>query len=200
MELAPGSEVWGEEEGGGPEGPGGLWVVDPIDGTSNFTFGSPLWGISVALVQGDQITVGGVALPDLDSWVLAKRDEGAVWNGRVLDPIPAGPVQPYELVSHAESVNERLGGTIPGKMRSTGAFVIDGCWVAAQRYRGLVGQGERLHDIAACVLICQELGADVRFVDGSAIDLDRHKAGEKLPKPWLIFPRETNYFGPNPRG
>src|SRR5579884_1150182 len=56
--LVPESTVWGEEYGFEEEGSGGLWVVDPVDGTSNFSYGSPLWGVSAALVKGDQILFG----------------------------------------------------------------------------------------------------------------------------------------------
>jgi myo-inositol-1(or 4)-monophosphatase len=53
----------GEEEGaaGGTDGP--IWVLDPIDGTANFTHGIPLVGVSLAIVEGDQPTLGVIDLP-----------------------------------------------------------------------------------------------------------------------------------------
>src|SRR5690349_16781182 len=64
--LVPGTCVYGEEFGNDGVGPNGMWAVDPVDGTSNFVYGSPLWGVSVALVQNDSIIAGAVLLPDLD--------------------------------------------------------------------------------------------------------------------------------------
>ncbi len=71
--LAQKSTIWGEEEGYEPEGPGGLWLVDPIDGTSNYRFGQPLWGISVGLYRNGGVPeIGGIALPDLGETYLAE--------------------------------------------------------------------------------------------------------------------------------
>ena len=58
--FIPGSTVWGEEFGHDGDSPDGLWLVDPIDGTSNFSFGSPLWGVSVALLKDGVIQLGAI--------------------------------------------------------------------------------------------------------------------------------------------
>jgi len=58
--LVPGSKVWGEEFGHSAEGEGGLWLVDPVDGTTNYAYGSPLWGVSVALLRGSSLKLGAV--------------------------------------------------------------------------------------------------------------------------------------------
>src|SRR5476651_1395210 len=60
------STVWGEEFGFEEEGPGGWWLVDPVDGTTNYAFGGPYWGVSIGLVIKDRLQLGVIVLPDLD--------------------------------------------------------------------------------------------------------------------------------------
>lgn len=193
-QLVPGSNVWGEEFGIEPEGENGLWLVDPVDGTTNFAFGGPLWGVSVALVKGDRLLLAAIALPDLGELHLAQENGGAFLNGVPLPKIPEGPIQPYEIVSYDERiVIEANGNRLPGKMRCSGAFVIDGTFTTTQRFRGLIGLNERLYDVAACVLMAQELGGDVRYADGSPFDIEELKAGSGISKPWLIFPANSGF-------
>jgi myo-inositol-1(or 4)-monophosphatase len=193
--FAPGTTVWGEEFGFEPAGPEGLWVVDPVDGTSNFSYGSPLWGVSVALVQGGQIVLGCVALPDLEEIYIAETGLGAFMNGVRMAPIPPGPVKDEELVSYGDWLL-RACPTLkpPGKMRMSGAFVIDGVFTAMQRMRGLIGRRERLYDIAACVLIGQECWADVRYADGTPFEIQAICRPEQIDKPWIMFPRDSGFF------
>jgi myo-inositol-1(or 4)-monophosphatase len=192
--LASGSTVWGEEFGFEPEGEGGLWLVDPVDGTSNFAFGSPLWGITVALAKGDDIIAGAVYLPDIGEMYLASRGGGVTCDGQPLPPIPAGEIKPWELVSYCESVQRRADGqTLPGRMRCSGAFVIDGTFTLRQRYRGLIGVREKLYDIAACVLMGQELGADVRYADGRPFLIEPLKCDKTIADPWVMFPSGSGF-------
>ena len=185
--------VWGEELGLEEPGRNGLWVVDPIDGTSNFSFGSPLWGITVALVQGPQIVLGGIVLPDLHEIYLCAKGSGVTQNGAALAPLPRGPVQPFELVSCCDSNARALGRKVPGKLRCNGAFVIDGAFVMCQRLRGMICGGERLYDAASCILFGQELGADIRYADGRPFDVEKLVNGEKIADRWIIFPADSGF-------
>lgn len=193
--LVPDSKVWGEEYGHSDEGECGLWLVDPVDGTTNYSFGSPLWGVSIAFMRGKDLELGAVALPDLSEIYLSAKGEGVVCNGDPLAPIPPGPIRDEELISYSDRLRVRHGN-LPGKMRHAGAFVIDGCFVAKQRYRGLIGVREKLYDIAACVLFGLELGAEIRYADGSALDLEELKKETKIAKPWIMFPRDTGFSLP----
>jgi fructose-1,6-bisphosphatase/inositol monophosphatase family enzyme len=196
-DMVPGSLVWGEEEGhDGANGFGeaGLWIVDPIDGTSNYAYGSPLWGVTAALVQGDAIVVGAMALPDLGESYSAALGQGATLNGSPLAPIPPGPIVRHELVGFCDDVLHAAHGTpIPGKMRCTGSFVVEGAFVATQRFRGLVGVGEKLYDVGTSVLIAQELGADVRYADGEPFGIGELARGGPIRKPWIIFPAGSGF-------
>jgi len=184
IQLVPDSNVSGEEFGFENEGENGVWLVDPIDGTSNFSFGSPLWGNSIALYVGGEFRLAAIDLPDLGETYVAQLGHGSFVNEKPLPPIIEGPILSHELVSIGERALGYLGrAAVPGNLRYSGAFVIDGAWVASQRYRGLVGGGEHLYDAAASLLICQELGAVA-----SLTDLPKYLTTEPLPT-WTLFPR-----------
>lgn len=191
-QIVPETNVWGEELGYEEEGPGGVWLVDPIDGTSNFRFGSPLWGISVALMKDGVFTLAAILLPDLNELYSAELGAGATINGVELAPIPPGPVRPEQLISIADTAKSSVV-TFPGKQRIAGAAVVDGAFVANQRYRGWIGGGERLYDVAAAMLICQELGAEVRLANGQPFRNLDYLNDRPLMPPWLIFPPDSGY-------
>lgn len=188
---------WGEEFGHDGTDATSRWLVDPVDGTSNFSYGSPLWGISVGLVEDGELTVGGIVLPDLNETYLGERGGGATMNGAPLPLIPPGPVKPQELLSYGEPLLVDYGpAAFPGKMRLSGAFVIDGCFVLSQRFRGLIGRRERLYDVAAVVVMARELGADVRYADGTPFN-DRELAqGGPIHGAWTVLPKDSGFHLP----
>ncbi len=190
--LIPDVGFWGEEEGlaGGEDG--SMWLVDPIDGTTNFAYGSPMWGISIGFMREGEIVLGGVCLPDLGETFLAAKGRGVSLNGKPLPPIPPGKIVRADPVSYCESI-ARMGLPIPGRMRCAGAFVIDGAFVAAQRLRGMVGIREHLYDVAPCVLFCRELGGEVRYADGTPFLESELGTPKPISKPWLLFPRDGGF-------
>ncbi len=193
--LKSGSTVWGEEFGYEEEGAGGWWLVDPIDGTTNFAFGGPYWGVSIALAVEDRLKLASIYLPALDEMYLAELGQGSYLNGAPLTAIKPGPVKDEEIVSYCERLIRRYPNTsIPGRMRCSGAFVVDGTFTATQRFRGLIGMGEKLYDVAASILINQELGADVRYASGDAFLIADIKKDTKIDAPWLIFPKNSGFF------
>ncbi|QUX94005.1 inositol monophosphatase [Marinomonas sp. CT5] len=82
--LFPSDAFLGEETGGiqgcNPE-LDGVWVIDPIDGTTNYVQGMDYWCVSVAYVKGNDIQMGFVYAPDRDEFFLAKKGQGAYLNG-----------------------------------------------------------------------------------------------------------------------
>lgn len=197
MKLVPGTTVWGEEGIYEEPGPNGLWLVDPIDGTSNYTFGSPLWGVSVALYQNKKIVLSEIALPDLDESFSATLGGGAFLNQIPLPSIPSGPILSHELVAYTENTPLAYPEVqFPGKMRLVGAFVIDGTFVAKQRFRGLIGKGVRLYDIAACIGIARELNAYVRYACGDVFE-ESAVLNQRIERSFIIFPKESGFILPS---
>ncbi|HTQ10938.1 MAG TPA: inositol monophosphatase family protein [Fimbriimonadaceae bacterium] len=196
--LVPGAGVYGEEMGCSAETEEGLWCIDPIDGTSNYAFGLPIWGVSVGLVKGEECLVGIVYLPVLDELFTGAAGLGAFLNGERLPPIPSGEISAEELVSCPDRILRMYPSEdIPGKIRHSGAFVADAVYTVCQRVRGLVGVREKLYDIAACLCIAKEVGADIRYADGSPLELAPLKQPwTRLERAWIIFPPNSGFHLP----
>lgn len=174
-----------------PEEPNtnGQWVCDPIDGTSNFAFGGPLWGISIGLMVEGTCVLGGIHLADLGETYTAEVGCGVLLNGERLPPIPPGPIEPHQLMCFCDDVLRLVPRqSIPGKMRCPGAMVIAGAFFATQRYRGCIGLREKLYDMAPCVLFARELGGFAGYMDGSDLDLSVLQTGASISRPWLLVP------------
>jgi myo-inositol-1(or 4)-monophosphatase len=193
--LLPDAGILGEELGAEPEGSAGLWCLDPIDGTSNYSFGSPIWGVSVGFVKGEEALAGILFLPDLGEIYLGGQGYGATFNGEKMTPLPAGPIRNEELVSYPDRVLRRLVDfRLPGKMRHSGAFIVDAAFTCVGRYRGLIGMREKLHDIAASLAIAKELDAEIRMLSGEPLELEPLKNAEsKIENAWMIFPKNSGF-------
>lgn len=187
--LIPGA-FWGEEGARSEPNEHGLWVVDPIDGTSNYAFGLPVWGVSAGLVQGESVRLGGVFLPELGRLYAVDAEGRATLNGKPMPPIPAGKVEPYELVGVGDTARRAAPRfPFPGKARQLGSFVVEACFVAEQSLRAMVGMREKLYDIAPSVGILRALGAEVRYLDGSPFSLAELVDGRPIDRPWIMAPR-----------
>ena len=163
--LLPGAAVWGEEEGFAEPGPEGLWLIDPIDGTSNYSFGVPLWGITVGLYSDGACRLGAISMPEFDMLFAAAAGEGATLNGKALPPIQCGPIQRHELVGHADDEPGAFAN-FPGKPRHLGAFVAEAMYVASGKFRAMTSTKCKLYDAAGSLVVLRELGAEVRHADG----------------------------------
>ncbi len=186
-EALPGSTVWGEEEGFEEPGPNGLWLVDPIDGTTNFAFGQPLWGITIALWREGALQVGAVCLPDLDRWFLAERGRGATCNGLPLAPVSPNPIRQEELIGLADDSPGPFRG-LGGKSRHVGAFVVEAMFVALGYYRAMTATRCKLYDAAGSLVILRELGARVVTATGEGFDDGRY-VRPVLCEPFAVVPQ-----------
>ncbi len=193
-QLQPGSAVWGEEFGFAEDGPGGVWLVDPVDGTTNFSLGSPLWGVSIAFYHAGEVLAGAVALPDLGETYSCIAGGGVDLDGRTLLPLASGPIDSGSPVSVSDSPMKRHPRQPwPGKLRCGGAVCVDGCFVASGRLRGLVGMREKLYDIAAVALFVTELGGIVRYADGRPLRFEDIADDSPIADAWLLFPAESGF-------
>jgi len=160
------------EEGSHSEGRSGRrWVVDPLDGTTNFLYGFPAWAVSVALEDSDGGAVGVVCDPVRGETFAAARGLGSRCNGEsieVNDPERLGSALiatgfGYDAERRKEQA-ERLVAVIPHvrDVRRAGAAALDLCWVAAGRIDGYYERGLQPWDWAAGRLIAAEAGAALR--------------------------------------
>lgn len=166
----PDDAILGEE--GGRTGDGELeWVVDPLDGTTNFLYGIPAWCVSVAVRDADGWLAGIVFDPIRDEVFAAERDGAATMNGTPLvrtdDPELAASLIGTGF-SYDAATRERQAAVVATLLprardvRRVGAAALDLAWTAAGRLDGYYERGVKVWDIAAGSLICERAGLDVR--------------------------------------
>ena len=165
------------EEGSGRDGTTGVrWIIDPIDGTVNFVYGHPGFGVSVAAEADGQVVAGAVIDPMLNDTFTAHQGGGARLNGRPLQVRPnADPALALVATgfSYAHERRRRqaevLGELLPliGDIRRVGGAAIDLCSVACGRVDAFFEVGLNQWDYAAGALIAEEAGAVVQDLHGS---------------------------------
>lgn len=174
----PQDGIVGEEGLDVPNTSGLTWIIDPIDGTTNFVFGLPVWGCSVAVTQGNTILAGAVHLPVLRETYSAASGRGASINGTELISSQSTSLQTALVATGFAYNSQRRSqqGALVAKLlpqvrdiRRSGSAAYDLCCVAAGRVDAYYEHGLSIWDIAAGVLIAREAGATVEFTPESAI-------------------------------
>ena len=158
------------------------WLVDPLDGTTNFAHGYPVFCVSIALVrQDDQLEVGVLYDPTRDELFAAERGRGATLNGKPLHVSKTARLAESILgtgfPSHKRHKNPNIHFYQQITLRShgvrrAGSAALDLANVAAGRYDGFWEFNLNPWDTAAGVLIVQEAGGTVTRFDGTPFRLD----------------------------
>lgn len=233
--LRPGDAVLGEEYGGAPDaaaapsasvpeeaathgdpipagapgagdGPRLTWVLDPIDGTVNYLYGLPAWGVSVACVVGHpQVpgawapVAGAVSAPVWGELFHAGTGQGAVVEGPRGGPSelavsePSDPAQTLVATGFAYAAERRaVQGRVAAELlprvrdlRRMGSAAIDLCCVAAGRADAYYESGTKVWDHAAGLLVVTEAGGRVTGLDGSPPGAPMVVAGGPAMTRWL---------------
>jgi myo-inositol-1(or 4)-monophosphatase len=176
-ERFPDHQILAEEMGGATVAPAGpCWVFDPIDGTTNFAHGLPIFCASLALEIDGVAEVGAVYDPNRKELFTAERGGGAFLNGRPLRVSSATRLVDAMLVTGFpydvhRRVDEIVGlfGAFVGQARAVrrlGSAAIDLCYVAAGRMDGFWEADLKPWDIAAGALLVAEAGGRVTNTAG----------------------------------
>jgi myo-inositol-1(or 4)-monophosphatase len=175
-ELRPGEPVLGEEGGGDPQGGRPTWVVDPIDGTVNFVYGLPAYGVSVA-AQVDGVSLAGAVANVVDGALYsAAAGRGAhVRRNGATEPLRCSQVDELSMAlvgtgfSYAPRLRERQAAVLATLLprvrdiRRIGSAALDLCLVAAGHLDAFYEDSLKVWDWAAGALIAAEAGAQVRL-------------------------------------
>jgi myo-inositol-1(or 4)-monophosphatase len=171
----PEHSLLGEEGGGSSEPAEFRWIVDPLDGTTNFVHHVPHYAVSLGLEYQKRIIVGIVFNPSMDECYMAAEGRGATLNGRPIHtsevtnlgdalagagfPASVQPDSP-ELLTFNDAVFRCQG------VRRTGSAALNLCSVAAGRFDVLWGFSTKIWDVAAGTLLIKEAGGVVTSPEG----------------------------------
>jgi myo-inositol-1(or 4)-monophosphatase len=176
-ERFPDHQILAEEMGGARQIPAGpCWVFDPIDGTTNFAHGLPIFCASLALEIDGVAEVAAIYDPNRKELFTAERGGGAFLNGRRIHVSSAERLVdamlvtgfPYDVHTRVEEI-VGLFGAFVGRARAVrrlGSAAIDLCYVAAGRLDGFWETDLKPWDIAGGALIVAEAGGLVTNTDG----------------------------------
>jgi len=158
------------------------WYIDPIDGTTNYAHGFPVWAVTLAYERDGYVEAGVTYAPILNEIYWARRGGGAWRNGRRIR------VSGCRRLEHAllctgfsyqpalRKVNLRYFARFLMKARAirrVGAASLDLCWTAAGAFDGFWEMRLGPWDMAAGILILEEAGAKVSDLDGAPLDFKR---------------------------
>ncbi len=179
---------------------GNCWVLDPLDGTSNFSHGIPVYSVSLALMQQGEVVAGMVYDPNREECFHALKGAGAFLNQQPLNRRDDEPCQLKHAMSMIDTkrLPTKLAVAIATEnpyhsQRSFGSVAIDWCWLAAGRIQTYLHGKQRLWDFAAGALVAQEAGClTVTMQDapilGAPLDLTAHSAVGACPSLATIWP------------
>ncbi len=172
----PDDAILGEEGADKPGTSGLRWIIDPIDGTTNYLYGLPGYTVSIAVSDGDHMVAGAVYDPGNDLMFAASRDEGATLNGSRISCTAKADLATALIATGFGYGAERRSGqarvlshVLPQirDIRRSGSAALDLCLVASGLVDGYYERGLNLWDLAAGWLIANEAGAVVGDLAGS---------------------------------
>lgn len=145
-----------------------VWVVDPIDGTTNFSKGLHVWGVLIARMRDGWPELGVLYFPLLKELYTAQRDAGAFLNGHPIHADPAGHDTEESFFACCSRTFRRYKVSVPYKPRILGSTAYSLCCVARGAALLAFEATPKIWDIAAGWLLVHEAGGVIETLDGSA--------------------------------
>ena len=207
----PGHDVLGEEQGLNDQGSDYRWYVDPLDGTTNFAHGYPVFCVSMALeyreLQKQAQRIAGVVYdPTRDELFSAEQGRGAHLNGAPMQVSQTAHLKESLLATGFPSQKRHKNPNIhfyhqitlrTHGVRRAGSAALDLCNVASGRFDGFWEFNLNPWDTAAGALIVEEAGGRVSRFDGSPFEIDSREtlASNKLLHPALVLEFKEIFAG-----
>jgi myo-inositol-1(or 4)-monophosphatase len=182
MDFAPDYAFHGEEGGRvGGETSDLTWLVDPLDGTTNFLWGAPLFGTCIASARGDEVLAGVINLPALGEMLWAEKGAGAFMNGKPIRASDKARIEDSVIavgIPHAGKPGHDLfreeGARLSAKatgVRRTGSAAVDLAYTACGRWDAYIERIVAAWDMAAGVGIILEAGGAAADIAGGPLRL-----------------------------
>lgn len=156
------------------------WIIDPLDGTTNYAHGYPVFCVSIALEQAGQVILGVIYDPIRDEMFAAERGEGATLNGRRIRVSEVEDLNramvctgfPYDVRDRGDFARHFAHFIMHAQaIRRDGSAALDLAYVACGRFDGFFEEGLRPWDVAAGVLLVEEAGGRVTHFNGQPFDI-----------------------------
>jgi myo-inositol-1(or 4)-monophosphatase len=178
----PDDSILAEERGAALGRSGRRWIVDPLDGTTNYAHGLPIFAVSIALEVDRRITLGVAYNPTVDELYVAERGRGATVNDERLAVSATASLEqsllatgfPYNIRETRDTnLKEYAAFALRCRgVRRLGSAVLDLAWVAAGRFDGFWELRLGPWDVAAAGLFVEEAGGRITNLVGAAVDVD----------------------------
>ena len=152
------------------------WIVDPLDGTTNYAHGYPCYCVSIALEEAGELVLGVIYDPTRDEMFAAERGGGATLNGRRIRVSEISDLNeallctgyPYDVRGRGDFARNFANFILNAQgVRRDGSAALDLAYVACGRFDGFWEEGLRPWDVAAGVVLVEEAGGRVSRYDGS---------------------------------
>ncbi|MEB3235386.1 MAG: inositol monophosphatase family protein [Cyanobacteriota bacterium] len=199
--LYPGEGVLSEEGQQAVPASSAYWVVDPLDGTTNFAAGIPYWAISLARFEQGRPVLAILDVPPLRQRIVAAVGQGAWRNGKVLQApsLQAHPAGCASLCSRSIGVLQKLPDQrFPGKIRMLGVASLNLVSVAMGQTVAALEATPKIWDLAAAWLVLTELGCSLHWLRSTpeAIAAGTDLAAADFPLLAADQPRTLERFMP----
>jgi len=156
-----------------------IWIVDPLDGTSNFVSGNPFFSVSIAFMINKKLEFGVVYAPTLKEIFTAEKNKGAFLNGRKIKVSKVSDIRKSYFVTceggeKSRKRKAKLLSTFAEKaidIRKLGSAALECAWVACSRADAYITFKIRPWDVAAGILLVEEAGGKVSDFKGKEWEL-----------------------------
>lgn len=165
------------------EGEGSFkWIIDPLDGTTNYAHAYPCFCVSIALERNGRVELGVIHDPIRDETFAAERGEGATLNGRRIRVSDVDDLNnamlctgfPYNVRELGDFARHFYNFIMHAQaVRRDGSAALDLAYVACGRFDGFWEEGLRPWDVAAGILLIEEAGGRVSYYDGTPFEIYR---------------------------
>jgi len=171
--IAPDEGVLSEEGGKSIPNTKAYWVVDPLDGTTNFAAGIPYWSISVARFVDGRPQSSFLIIPTLKKKFVSIKGEGARLNNKRINPSQNNrQSECISLCSRSIKILQKQPNSVfPGKIRLLGVSSLNLTSVAMGQTFGAIESTPKIWDIAAAWLLLEELNCSIEWLDTDPLNL-----------------------------
>jgi myo-inositol-1(or 4)-monophosphatase len=173
----------GEEDGANPRKPGPdappTWIVDPLDGTTNYVHDVPMYCVSVGLLAAGELVVGVIFDPRQNELFAAARGQGATLNDQPIQPSATAQLSDALVGTGFPADLERQERQLQWwsyfarrtqSLRRTGSTALNLAYVAVGRFDASWGFDNNPWDVAGAVVLIQEAGGMITAIDGGPYD------------------------------